>query len=622
MDNADYAIKFTEKTGLPVFPVRVQSSGGFAAKAPHIAAPFDNATTDPAQIRKWFHDFRCAFAAHPGRKGFAVVDLDLHGNKNGKEALSQWEFDTGNFIEPTMTVSTPSGGCHLWFRDTSLTGGKDGLLDGVDVHGGPGTGGRYVLLPGQTIAAGSYVVTRPMKPAPLPAAIADMVNAARATAPKTSQTALSDCAPAGSLDVASVLDEIAAMKPIEQGGRDNTFIAMCLDWKERGFTPSAFVSFLRIMRDLGKFDNSDGEYDGDESFNRVANSAWKKASAVFGSNSLSAILPNRDKYVTAAELMTMKLPEPEWLIDKLLPAGALGFIGGNAKSGKTFLCLQLALCVASGTPFLRVPAAKKRNVLYIYLEGNMAQVQKRYRDLYGGSVHFPDNLHFIFGFPVLDAGGISQLKDAIAEKHIDLVILDTWQKARIDDGSKGLNAYQKEYRELTKLGQEICTATGCSFMLVHHLKQLNGKNGDIDALNQLNGSAALAGASDFIFILNRDRGADTAKLHCHGRDLEDQDIPLVKGETMLWKRSENGGGLLLLVPETETQRQIVEALQGAPDGLTAREVTARVPGAVYNTVSVQLNRWHKDALIDKVGKKFRLFEGHEGNESDGFPDEN
>lgn len=622
MNNAERAIKFAEATGLPVFPVRVRGTLGFAAKAPHITAPFDNATTDPAQIRKWFNDFHCAFAAHPGRKGFAVVDLDVHGSKNGKEALAQWELDTGNFLPPTMTVKTPSGGQHLWYKDTALSGGKDGLLDGVDVHGGPGAEGRYVLLPGQTIAAGGYVVTQPAKLATLPQEMADMVNAARAKTAKPATIAAGDASPAGSLDVAAVIDEITAMKPIQMGNRDNTFCAMCLDWKERGFTPSAFVSFLRLMRDLGKFDNSDGEYDNDEGFNRIANSAWKKASAVFGSNSLSALLPTKDKFVTAAELMRMELPEPEWLIDKLLPAGALGFIGGNAKSGKTFLCLQMALCIASGTPFLRQGVAKKRNVIYIYLEGNMAQVQKRYRGLYGGEIRFPDNLHFIFGFPVLDAGGISQLKDHITEKHADLVILDTWQKARIDDGRKGINAYQKEYRELTKLGQEICTATGCAFMLVHHLKQMNGKNGDIDALNQLNGSAALAGASDFIFILNRDRGADTAKLHCHGRDLEDQDIPLVKGESMLWRRSESEAGSLLLIPETETQRQIVEALQGAPDGLTAREVTAKVPGSVYNTVSVQLNRWYKDALIDKTGKKFRLFESSEDRGNDSFPDEN
>lgn len=611
MNNADMAIKFVEKTGLPVFPVRTSNANGYAAKAPHISAPFDNSSTDGSVIRKWYADFQCAFAAHPGRKGYTVVDLDTHGGKDGRTALLNWELDTGNFIPPTLTVRTPSGGEHLWFfgGETALTGGKDGLFDGVDVHGGPGTEGRYVLIPGQTISAGSYTVEKAVPPAKLPKGIACAVNAARAHQ-KKKETLATTSAPAGSLDFSNVLEEVLTMKPIPQGNRDNTLIALCLDWKERGFTPGAFVSLMRLMAETGKLENAEDFTTAD--FNRIANSAWKKSSAVFGSSSLSALLPSKDKFVTAAELMRMNLPEPEWLVNGLLPAGSLGFIGGNAKSGKTFLCLQLALCLAGGTPFLKNPVTKRRNVLYIYLEGNMAQVQKRYRALYGDDLSFPDNLHFIFGFPALDAGGILQLKEAITQKQADIVILDTWQKARIDDGRKGVNAYQKEYRELATLSQEVCTATGCAFMLVHHLKQQNGKNADIDTLSQLNGSAALSGASDFIFILNRDRGADTATLHCHGRDLEDQCMTLIKGDSMLWRRSESDAGSLVLTPETGLQQQIVRILQSAPDeGMTAREIAAGIPGGNYNSVAVQLKRWADEGKIDKSAKRYRLFEGDE-----------
>jgi RecA-family ATPase len=250
---------------------------------------------------------------------------------------------------------------------------------------------------------------------------------------------------------------------------------------------------------------------------------------------------------------------------------------------------------------------KKRNVLYVYLEGGISQVQIRYKELYGKDVEFPESLNFIFRFPPLDAGGLTQIREAIKQHHADLVIIDTWQRARVDDGRKGLNAYQKEYKEVEILSNEICNVTGCAVLLLHHLKQ-PGKGQTIDNLNALNGSAALGGASDFVLILNRDRGADTAQMHAHGRDFEDLEISLIKGDTMFWRRSESDAGSLILSPETEAQRQIVRVLQDAPDeGLTAREIALEIPGCSYNTVLVQLNRWTKEGKIDKTAKRYRLF---------------
>jgi AAA domain-containing protein len=55
----------------------------------------------------------------------------------------------------------------------------------------------------------------------------------------------------------------------------------------------------------------------------------------------------------AAQLAPPQPDEEMWLIEGLWSAQAVGIIGGEPKSGKSFLALDLAVSVASGTPCLR-----------------------------------------------------------------------------------------------------------------------------------------------------------------------------------------------------------------------------------------------------------------------------
>ncbi len=55
--------------------------------------------------------------------------------------------------------------------------------------------------------------------------------------------------------------------------------------------------------------------------------------------------------VRAADLQIPACPQP-WLIERLWTHQAVGVIGGNPKSGKTWLALEMAVSVASGTPCL------------------------------------------------------------------------------------------------------------------------------------------------------------------------------------------------------------------------------------------------------------------------------
>lgn len=64
-----------------------------------------------------------------------------------------------------------------------------------------------------------------------------------------------------------------------------------------------------------------------------------------------AILP-LDKIFDAADLLTSRPPETQWLVDRLFPAGYVLMLYSPEGVGKTVLSYNLALSVATGTPFL------------------------------------------------------------------------------------------------------------------------------------------------------------------------------------------------------------------------------------------------------------------------------
>ena len=64
----------------------------------------------------------------------------------------------------------------------------------------------------------------------------------------------------------------------------------------------------------------------------------------------------------------LDLPPPEPLVEGWIDKVTLNVIYGKPKLGKTFVCLDLAMCVATGAYWHGV-AVEKTNVLYIAAEG-------------------------------------------------------------------------------------------------------------------------------------------------------------------------------------------------------------------------------------------------------------
>ena len=77
-------------------------------------------------------------------------------------------------------------------------------------------------------------------------------------------------------------------------------------------------------------------------------------------------MSGRPLQVSPAHRLDERLPEARWLVEGLWADEAVGIVGGEPKCCKSFLALDLAVAVASGTPCLRQFPVRKRGRVLLY----------------------------------------------------------------------------------------------------------------------------------------------------------------------------------------------------------------------------------------------------------------
>src|SRR3990167_11287587 len=85
-------------------------------------------------------------------------------------------------------------------------------------------------------------------------------------------------------------------------------------------------------------------------------------------------------FLFSANLFTLsRLPEVPFYIKDWLPKRGKALIYGHAKTGKSYLCLQIARCIGSGLPFLWMPTTKG-GVVYAQFELGEEILQYRMKE--------------------------------------------------------------------------------------------------------------------------------------------------------------------------------------------------------------------------------------------------
>jgi hypothetical protein len=200
-------------------------------------------------------------------------------------------------------------------------------------------------------------------------------------------------------------------------------------------------------------------------------------------------------------LMSLKdllaLPPKEWLIHEMLQDGDLAVAYGPSGEGKTFVALDMALCVATGT-FWHGHAVRSGPVIYIAAEGSRG-IRNRVRAWAGEQLQdVTSPLHTRF-YCVPEAVQLRTELDRLidAVRHLDpkpkLIVVDTLARSIV-----GL-----EENSATEMGEalhacgELQRATGATVLLIHHTGKGEGK--DVER-----GSSALRAAADSMIIVRRD----------------------------------------------------------------------------------------------------------------------
>jgi hypothetical protein len=213
----------------------------------------------------------------------------------------------------------------------------------------------------------------------------------------------------------------------------------------------------------------------------------------------------------AAALMRTPLMPVRYVIPGWLPEG-LTLLVANPKVGKSTLILQAAVALAGGGVFWGedVPQGK---ALMIDLETNERRLRRKLVD--AGASELPDGaLMYSTDWPKGAAGvdAIAELLDSNPE--IRLVVIDTLQRFRDSSAGAGRSAYAADYDALAPLQKMCRDRPGLAVVAVHHKR----KAASDDPIDSINGSAAIAGAADGIWILSR-KGSEFT-LHVQARDWE------------------------------------------------------------------------------------------------------
>ena len=384
--------------------------------------------------------------------GLCVLDVDK--KSGGFETLENLTAEFGS-LPQTPTAITGGGGLHFYFEAHGIRNSAGILGKGLDIRGD----GGYVVCPPSVHESGTHYQWQPgLSPdevpvAPIPNWLLDKLN--------------------------RKVSEVSEAGTIEEGRRHDhlTSFAGRLLKTDIRFDVLKAALFTENEHCLPPLDHREIETLSKDLYGR------------YGASKNEQLL----KFSYPSDWINEPEKETEWVVDGLIPSGALIMISSNPKVGKSTFSRTMSVSIAKGIPFLN-RTVKEGEVLYLALEENLDQVKQSFRKL-GVDALTPLGIYSGRPWPGLS----DQLEFLIMSRKPSLVVIDT--VVRLADVKVKISEYNSTSKWLNPY-MYMAHESGSAICLLYHDRKSTSDSGS-DRLLELMGSQGISATIDQLISLKK-----------------------------------------------------------------------------------------------------------------------
>lgn len=171
------------------------------------------------------------------------------------------------------------------------------------------------------------------------------------------------------------------------------------------------------------------------------------------------------KILTAEEILAMTVKEQPYIIEKMIPAGAITALTADSGVGKSLLTLFFAKHIAKGERLFDKYAVKQSKVLIMDLEMDKDIIVGRFKAVIESPIQIDMIMEQSFEFNKED--NYQWLVSIIKQRNYKMLIFDTISNVHSFEENSA-----KEMKELTKQMLRLINETKITILFLHHHRKI------------------------------------------------------------------------------------------------------------------------------------------------------